>query len=68
MGAEAVADVIYAKEIELAQDPVAFRKEKIKALEARANPYPMAHGGLVDDIIEPAETRRRLFKSLEALM
>lgn len=68
MGAEAVADVIFAKAIESAQDPAAFRKEKIKALEATANPYSMAHGGLVDDIIEPAETRRRLFKSLEALM
>ncbi len=67
MGAEAVADVIYGKEIKAAQDPAAFRKEKIRELKAAADPYPMAHGGLVDDIIEPAETRRRLFMSLAAL-
>jgi len=36
-------------------------------LKAAADPYPMVHGGLVDDIIEPAETRRRLFMSLESL-
>jgi len=27
----------------------------------------MVYGGLVDDIIEPAETRRRLIETLEAI-
>ena len=67
MGAEAVADVIYGKEINAAPEPAALRKEKIKELKAAANPFPMVYGGLVDDIIEPAETRRKLFLSLESL-
>ena len=67
MGAEAVADVIYGKEIKAAPDPAALREEKVRELKAAANPYPMVHGGLVDDIIEPAETRRKLFMSLESL-
>jgi len=67
MGAEAVANVIYAKEIAEADDPVAFRKEKIKELKEATRPYPMAYGGLVDDIIEPGETRQRLILTLESL-
>jgi len=68
MGAEAVADLIYGKEIDGSEDPEALRREKIDALKAAANPYPMVYGGLVDDIIEPAETRNRLFQSLESLL
>jgi propionyl-CoA carboxylase beta chain len=67
MGAEAVANVIYAKEIAEAKDPEGFRKEKIKELKEAARPYPMAYGGLVDDIIEPGETRRRLILTLASL-
>ncbi len=68
MGAEAVADLIYGKETAAAEDPESFRKKKIDVLKAAAGPYPMVYGGLVDDIIEPAETRRRLFQSLESLI
>lgn len=68
MGAEAVSDLIYGKEIAAADDPEALRQKKIAELKAAANPYPMVYGGLVDDIIEPAETRRRLFQTLESLM
>jgi acetyl-CoA carboxylase carboxyltransferase component len=68
MGAEAVSDVIYGKEIAAADNPESLRKKKIKALKEAAKPYPMVYGGLVDDIIEPAETRQRLIMSLEFLM
>ena len=68
MGAEAVADIIYGKEIAAAKDPETFRRKKIKELKAAANPYPMVYGGLVDDIIEPAETRPKLILSLESLL
>ena len=68
MGAEAVADVIYGKEIAAAKSSEALRQKKIKELKAAANPYPMVYGGLVDDIIEPAETRSKLILSLESLL
>jgi len=67
MGAEAVANIIYSKEIAETDDPETFRKKKIEELKEAARPYPMAYGGLVDDIIEPGETRRRLILTLESL-
>jgi acetyl-CoA carboxylase carboxyltransferase component len=67
MGAEAVAEVIYGREISTADDPEKFREEKIGELREAAKPYPMVHGELVDDIIEPRETRRRLIVALESL-
>jgi acetyl-CoA carboxylase carboxyltransferase component len=67
MGAEAVAEVIYGKEISLADDPEKFRRDKISELKEAAKPYPMVYGELVDDIIEPGETRGRLISALEFL-
>jgi len=68
MGAEAVAEVIYGKEIAKADDPETLREQKIRELKEAAEPYPMVYGGLVDDIIEPGETRRRLSVALESLI
>jgi acetyl-CoA carboxylase carboxyltransferase component len=68
MGAEAVAEVIYGKEIAKADDQETFRKEKIRELKEAAKPYPMVFGGLVDDIIEPWETRKKLIVTLESII
>ena len=68
MGAEAVAEVIYGKEIAKADDPEKFREQKIKELKEAAKPYSMVYGELVDDIIEPGETRRRLIATLESVI
>ncbi len=68
MGAEGAADVVFRKEIEAAQDQAARRKELIEEYRRTfANPYVAAGRRLVDDVIEPAETRRYLAMSLEAL-
>jgi methylmalonyl-CoA carboxyltransferase large subunit len=68
MGAEGAADVVFRKEIEAAEDKAAKRKELIeKYRDTFANPYVAAGRRMVDDIIEPAETRRYLAMSLEAL-
>jgi len=67
MGAEAVAEVIYRKEISTAGNPEQYRWEKIGELREVAKHYPMVHGELVDDIIEAGETRMRLISSLESL-
>jgi propionyl-CoA carboxylase beta chain len=68
MGAEAVAEVIYGREISKADNPESFKELKIKELKEAATPYPMVYGGLVDDIIEPGETRRRLCATLGSLI
>jgi len=68
MGAEAVAEVIYGKEIAKADDQDKFREQKIRELKEAAEPYPMVFGGLVDDIIEPGETRKKLILTLESII
>lgn len=68
MGAEGAAEIVFKKEISEAQDREAKRREMIeKYLEVFANPYVAAGRRLVDDIIEPAETRRYIAQSLEYL-
>jgi len=68
MGAEGAADVVFRKEIDAADDKAAKRRELIeKYRDTFANPYVAAGRRLVDDIIEPAETRRHIAMSLEAL-
>lgn len=68
MGAEGAANIIFRKEIGVADDPAAVRTEKINEYrENFANPYVAASRGFVDDVIEPASTRKYIIASLEAL-
>jgi len=68
MGAEGAAEIVFRREIEAAGDKGARRKELIETYrETFANPYVSAGRRLVDDIIEPAETRIYLAQALEAL-
>ncbi len=68
MGAEGAAKIIFRKEINAANDPVAKEAEKIADYEERfANPFVAAERGYVDDVIMPSETRARLIRALELL-
>lgn len=68
MGAEGAAEIVFRKEITTAKDKAAKRKELIGMYrETFANPYVAAGRRLVDDIIEPANTRKYLAQALEAL-
>lgn len=56
------------KEIGKADDPIAFRKEKIQEYRDKfSNPYIAAARGYVDDVIEPATTRQRIAGTLDML-
>ncbi len=69
MGPDGAANIIFKKEIEEAADPVAVRKEKIAEYKHNfANPYTAAARGYVDDVIDPAETRPRLYRALQMLL
>jgi acetyl-CoA carboxylase carboxyltransferase component len=68
MGADGATNVIFRREIAGADDPDAMREQKAK--EYRTNlmhPYYAAERGLVDDVIDPAETRPVLIRSLAML-
>jgi methylmalonyl-CoA carboxyltransferase large subunit len=68
MGAEGAVEVVFSKEIQAASDPVARRKELIDQYRNTfASPYVAASRRLIDDIIEPAATRRYLAAALTAL-
>ena len=68
MGAEGAVNVLYRQEIADAEDPAAMRRAKIEEYtENFSNPYVAAARGMVDDVIEPADTRAYVALSLEVL-
>jgi methylmalonyl-CoA carboxyltransferase large subunit len=68
MGAEGAAEIVFRREIDAAPDKAVRRKELITEYrETFATPYFSAGRRLVDDIIEPAETRKYLAAALESL-
>jgi methylmalonyl-CoA carboxyltransferase 12S subunit len=68
MGAEGAAEIVFRKEIVEATDKAAKRKEMIeKYREAFSNPFVAAGRRLVDDVIDPADTRRHVAQTLEYL-
>jgi propionyl-CoA carboxylase beta chain len=68
MGPEGAANIIFAKEIEVSTHPEKIRAEKIAEYRDRlANPYVAAAYGMVDDVIDPRETRIKLLQGLEML-
>lgn len=68
MGAEGAVNIISRAAISKAKDPAAERTRLTKDYENKfANPYVAAEIGYVDEVIEPATTRKRLIDSLEML-
>src|SRR5262249_52670713 len=69
MGPEGAVNIIFRKELELADDPAARRSELIADYRERfANPYSAAERGYVDDVIEPRRTRPVLISALETAL
>jgi len=68
MGAEGAAEIVFRREINGADDPAAKRAELIEEYrQTFANPYVAAASRLVDDVIDPAETRHLVAQALEDL-
>ncbi|MEU4076442.1 acyl-CoA carboxylase subunit beta, partial [Streptomyces venezuelae] len=68
MGAEGAANVVFRREIAAADDPEAMRAQKIQEYrEELVHPYYAAERGLVDDVIDPRETRQVLCRSVAML-
>jgi propionyl-CoA carboxylase beta chain len=66
MGPQGAVNIIFRKEIEKADDPVARRDELVAEYTERfANPYIAAERGYIDEVIEPQVTRPRLIQALE---
>ncbi|MEM4312316.1 MAG: acyl-CoA carboxylase subunit beta [Nitrososphaerales archaeon] len=68
MGPEGAIKFIFKKDIEQAQDKETIIKKLIEDYRDRfANPYVAAERGIIDMVIDPAETRPQLIKGLEML-
>ena len=68
MGAQGAVNVVHRRELEGAADPDARRAELVEDYERRfSNPYVAAERGLIDEVIEPQETRPRLIRALAML-
>jgi methylmalonyl-CoA carboxyltransferase large subunit len=68
MGAEGAVEIVFRKEVEQATDKAARRAELIETYRSTfSSPYVAAGRRLVDEIIEPADTRKHLAQALEYL-
>lgn len=68
MGPQGAANIIFAREIEQSDDPEETRNKKISEYKEKfANPYVAAARGMVDDVIDPRETRIKIVQALEML-
>ncbi|MFC0522815.1 acyl-CoA carboxylase subunit beta [Pontibacillus salicampi] len=69
MGPEGAVNVLFGKEIERSGNKDLVRSQKIAEYrEHFANPYRAAALGLVDDIIDPRETRIHLLQALDTFL
>jgi acetyl-CoA carboxylase carboxyltransferase component len=65
MGPEGAVNIIFRKQIEAAEDPDATRATMIEGIRKTIDPYIAAGNAMVDDIIDPRETRPTVIKALE---
>jgi acetyl-CoA carboxylase carboxyltransferase component len=68
MGAEGAANILYQKQIDKSSDPAAERDRVMREYaEKYLNPYVAARAGIIDEIIEPSETRVKIISALSAI-
>lgn len=68
MGPEGAVNIIYRRELKEAKDPEKLKEKLAREYRERfANPYYAAALGYIDEVIEPAQTRKKLVKVLKML-
>jgi len=68
MGSEGAVNILFRQDLAKSDDPDKLRQELIEEYnETYANPYIAAGLGYLDDVIEPADTRRHLIMALNNL-
>ena len=65
MGAEGVVEIAFRKVVEEAEDPAAKRAELIEAFRKQFDVYIAAGNDLIDDVIDPRQTRPTICRALE---
>jgi len=67
MSPEAAANVVYLRRIESAENPEEERARLIKQMQLESSPFPAAAVGLLDDVLDPRDTRKYIIDYLEIL-
>ena len=68
MGAEGAVDIMYKHEIENTEDKEKVRQEKIEEYNKKfMSPYIAARLGIIDEVVSPEETRRKIRTAFESL-
>jgi acetyl-CoA carboxylase carboxyltransferase component len=64
MGAEGAVNIIGRSAIEAAEDPEATREAMLNAVRQNIDPYIAAGNAMIDDVIDPRETRPTIVRAL----
>jgi acetyl-CoA carboxylase carboxyltransferase component len=65
MGAEGAVEIIFRKQVQEADDPEAKRQELIENFRKIIDVYVAAGNDMIDDVIDPRETRATICRALE---
>jgi len=65
MGAEGAVEIVMRRQVEEAEDPQAKKKELIEAYRKIIDVYIAAGNDMIDDVIDPRETRPTICRALE---
>ena len=65
MGAEGAVEIVMRKQVEEADDPAAKKAELIDAYRKIIDVYIAAGNDMIDDVIDPRETRATICRALE---
>jgi acetyl-CoA carboxylase carboxyltransferase component len=65
MGAEGAVEIIFRKQLEAAADPAGKRKELTESFRRIIDVYIAAGNDMIDDVIDPRETRGTICRALE---
>jgi methylmalonyl-CoA decarboxylase subunit alpha len=65
MGPEGAVEIVCRKQVEEAEDPAAKKAELIEAYRKIIDVYIAARNDMIDDVIDPRETRPTIIRALE---
>ena len=65
MGAEGAVEIVMRRQVEEADDPEAKKKELIAGYQSLIDVYIAAKSGMIDDVIDPRQTREVVCRGFE---
>ena len=61
---EVAANIVFARKINESDDPVAARRAAVNEMRLGSRPWAAAGKGFLDEVIDPADTRKTLIQCL----